>query len=65
MIKFDKVLGLNLRTKLIKIPKEVEKLIKQREILRKKDKFREADRIRKQIEDLGYKISDKKRSISS
>lgn len=40
------------------IPQEIQNLISQREILRKEKKWPEADEIRKQIEEMGYKIDD-------
>ncbi|MDO8497321.1 MAG: cysteinyl-tRNA synthetase [bacterium] len=40
------------------IPPEIERLLKQREDLRKEKKYSEADEVRKQIESLGYVIKD-------
>ena len=60
MLKFDKVLGLNLidATKEEKISKEIEDLIKKREDARKKGDWKTADEIRNKIRELGYVIED-------
>lgn len=61
ILDFDKVLGLRLATQTkvaIKIPKEIKELVEKREELRKKEKWEEADKIRQQIEKLGWKIED-------
>jgi len=42
-----------------KIPSNIKDLIKKREQLRQEKKFEEADRLRVQIEDLGFKVEDK------
>lgn len=63
--KLDELLGLGLReaaagiteTKQI-IPQEVQMLVKERLHLRKNRRFNDADRIRKQINLLGYSIED-------
>ena len=56
---FDKVLGLNLKNiKIEKIPAKVSELIRTRELLRKKKRWQEADKVKAQIEDLGYEIKD-------
>jgi cysteinyl-tRNA synthetase len=61
ILDFDKVLGLRLAAqaegKTI-IPKEIKKLIAEREELRKQNKWQEADEVRKKIEKLGWKIED-------
>ncbi|HTY43682.1 MAG TPA: cysteine--tRNA ligase [Patescibacteria group bacterium] len=58
-MEFDKVLGLNLSVEEnIKIPREVEKLAKEREEMRKKKNFKEADNIRNRIKKLGYWVND-------
>jgi cysteinyl-tRNA synthetase len=41
-----------------KIPSEILKLIEEREKLRKNKNFKESDRIRAQIENLGYQVED-------
>lgn len=59
IIKWDKIFGLNLKSiKPVKIPPKIKQLIKQREKLRKEKRFSEADKIRKEIENLGYSIED-------
>ena len=62
-VSFDEVLGLGLtkiqKIKESKIPSNIKDLIKKREQLRQEKKFEEADRLRVQIEDLGFKVEDK------
>jgi len=41
------------------IPEQVEKLIEQREAVRKMRNYAEADKIRADIEKLGYRVEDK------
>ena len=61
LIDFDRVFGLNLKkVKKIKIPKKVKDLVKLREKHRKAKDFKKADKIRKEIEKLGFKIEDTK-----
>jgi len=63
---FDQVLGLNLlekagdirKSKRKKLPLKIVSLVKKRKALRKEEKWAEADKIRKEIERLGYKIED-------
>jgi len=56
---FDKIFGLRLnKVKPLKISKQVQKLLKKREVLRKEKKWQEADKIREQIQKLGYLIED-------
>lgn len=62
--QFDRVLGLNLNKEVAmqeeeKIPEQVEKLIEQREVVRKMRNYAEADKIRMDIEKLGYRVEDK------
>ena len=59
-ISFDEVLGLKLSeiSKTEEISGEIRKLMEKREKLRKENNFEEADQIRKQIEDAGYKVKD-------
>ncbi len=57
--EFDKVFGLNLtKEEIIDVPKEVKKLIKDREEARKKKDWKEADNLRNRIKKLGYGIAD-------
>ena len=59
--KFDEVLGLNLlKTKKDEIPKDVEKLAKERQKYREEKNWKKSDELRKKIESLGYKIEDGK-----
>jgi cysteinyl-tRNA synthetase len=59
-LKFDEVLGLNLKSQIskLKITAQISKLLKERERLRKQGKFKEADEIRKKIKEMGYEIED-------
>jgi len=60
-ISFDEVLGLGLRKieyKKGEMPAKVEKLVKDREVLRGSGKFEEADKLRKSILEEGYLIED-------
>lgn len=61
---FDRVLGLDLGKEIAmqveeKVPEQVEKLIEQREAVRKMRNYAEADKIRMDIEKLGYRVEDK------
>lgn len=59
IIDFDKVFGLNLaNTKSEKIPSQVLKLVKEREVFRKEEDFAKADQLRQKIESLGWLIED-------
>ena len=62
--EFDQVLGLGLeQTEPMRekeeIPAEIEQLVGQREELRKKRNYPEADQLRIRIEELGYKLEDR------
>lgn len=62
LVKMDDVLGLNLagfKKEKIKLPKHVQKLLDQREILRKQGEYMQADKIREKIIEMGYKVEDK------
>jgi cysteinyl-tRNA synthetase len=64
LTQFDRVLGLDLKKEVvmqdeIKVPEQVEKLIEQREVVRKMRNYAEADKIRMDIEKLGYRVEDK------
>jgi len=64
LMNFDEVLGLNLRKEeKIILSDEIKNLGKKREDLRKLGKFDEADEIRKQIEEKGFKLEDTKKGI--
>lgn len=61
LLKFDQVLGLNLGQylgKKLPIPAKVQKLVDQREKLRQEGKWNQADKIRKEVENLGFLIED-------
>ena len=59
--KMDEVLGLKLLEKeKIKIPKEIQDLVKEREQARKDKDFKLSDKLRDKILGLGYSISDTK-----
>lgn len=61
LFKFDGVLGLGLERsakKVSKAPKEVEKLLEEREKARKDNNFRLSDKIREEIKLLGYEVVD-------
>lgn len=59
--KIDEVFGLDLLKKeKLKIPKEVQKLVKEREKLRKAKEWGKSDKLRDKINKLGYSIDDTK-----
>ncbi|MDO8657448.1 MAG: cysteine--tRNA ligase [Candidatus Levybacteria bacterium] len=66
LYKIDEVLGLNLKqvqsskfkVQSFNVPEEVQKLVKEREELRKQKSFHLADQLRDKIEKLGYEIQD-------
>lgn len=61
LLKFDKVLGLKLEDYLgkpIEIPKEVQKLINQREQARKSGDFKKSDKLRHEIKKLRFEVED-------
>ena len=67
LLKFDEVLGLNLKnskTQELKNSKqvsdEVNELLKKREALRREKRFAEADAVREEIEKLGHRVEDDK-----
>jgi len=58
-LDFNKVFGLNLeKEEKIEIPKEVKKLVKEREEMRKKKNWQEADNLRNRIKKLGFSVDD-------
>ncbi|MCL5439073.1 MAG: cysteine--tRNA ligase, partial [Patescibacteria group bacterium] len=67
LFKFDEILGLNLdqvqssklKVQNEEIPKEIMKLVLEREELRKKRRFHLADQLRNKIKKMGYEIEDK------
>lgn len=59
VFEFDRVFGLGLRSiKPPLLPPEVERLLGKREEERRKKNWKEADRIRDEIKELGYEIED-------
>jgi cysteinyl-tRNA synthetase len=58
MLKFNQVLTVLPTRKKITLPKEIEKLVQQREEARQNKNWQKADQIRNQIEKQGYKIED-------
>jgi cysteinyl-tRNA synthetase len=62
LANFDEVLGLGLATsdkrQVTRIPEEIQELVNQRERLRTEGKFAEADKIRVELGELGYRIED-------
>ena len=61
ILDFDQVLGLRLAEAPIKkfqVPIKIQRLVEEREKLRKEGKWQEADKIRKQIEKFGFVIKD-------
>jgi cysteinyl-tRNA synthetase len=64
ILKFDKVFGLDLnKVREIKVSKELEKLILERDMLREKKDWKKADEIRKKINKLGFVIEDTKERV--
>jgi cysteinyl-tRNA synthetase len=61
-MSFDEVLGLKLDQVQVQVqvPEKVKSLIDQRNKLRKKGKYEEADKLRNRIESLGFTIKDKR-----
>ena len=62
--EFDKVLSLDLlKEEKIDVPKEVLDLVSKRKELKKEKNFEEADKVRLEIESLGYKVLDTRDGI--
>jgi cysteinyl-tRNA synthetase len=58
-LEFDKIFGLDLsKEEKVKIPSKVKELVNEREALRKKKKWKEADKIRQKINKLGFVVED-------
>lgn len=65
ILDFDRVLGLNLEVfssmkKFLTLPDRVKKLVADRQKARENKNFAESDRLRKEIEKLGYNVEDTK-----
>ncbi len=61
VLDFDKVLGLDLdkiKKEKIKLPKEIEDLVKQREKARAEKDWQKSDELRDEISELGYLVED-------
>ena len=60
ILDLDRILGLKLGEagKVTKAPKEIKELAVEREKLRKAGKWEEADKIRREVEELGWRIED-------
>jgi cysteinyl-tRNA synthetase len=60
ILEFDEILGLDLKSALeeTKIPEKIRKMAEAREAARQKKEWLAADRIRKEVENLGYLIED-------
>ena len=59
LLDFDRIFGLGLKKiKRLRIPKKVRDLVKLREGYRKKGDFKKSDRLRNEIERLGYLVED-------
>ena len=59
-MSFDEILGLKLgEVKNIEIPENIKVMMAERENLRSEGKFEEADKVREQIQKLGFNLSDK------
>lgn len=57
--EMDKVLGLDLLKKeKISVPKEITKLVQERELARKKKDWKKSDELRDKIKSLGYSVDD-------
>ncbi len=57
--KMDEVLGLDLgKTKKTEIPDEIKKTVDRREQMRKEKKWQEADKIRQELEKMGWMVKD-------
>jgi len=59
--KIDEIFGLKLLEKQnLVVPKEVDELLKKREIARKDKKWEESDKLREEIKKLGFQVLDGK-----
>jgi cysteinyl-tRNA synthetase len=65
LLKFDEVLGLGLREHRLSMSiskpmtSEIQKMLEERENLRKEKKFAESDKMREKIIEMGYEVEDK------
>lgn len=61
MFEWDQILGLKIEETINRehsLPRQVQKLIQDREKMRRAKKWKEADRLRQEIQRLGYRIED-------
>ncbi len=58
LLDFDMVMGLDLDNYKFKVPKKIRKLSEERDALRKKKKYKEADKMRGYIEKMGFSVED-------
>jgi cysteinyl-tRNA synthetase len=59
-MSFDEILGLKLNeAKISETPENIKLMITEREKLRSEGKYEEADKIRNEIQKLGFSVSDK------
>ncbi len=61
LLKFDRVLGLNLdriKKEIIEIPEEIKKLAADREQARQEKNWKKSDELRKKIENAGFSVED-------
>ena len=65
MLKFDKVLGLGLKSLNVtkKLPKDIEKLVEEREEARKNKDFNKADKIRDKLKTIGVVLEDTAKGV--
>jgi cysteinyl-tRNA synthetase len=64
VLKFDGIFGLDLdKEEKIEIPEKVKKLVREREMLRKKKEWKKADELRKKINKSGFIIEDTKGGV--
>ncbi len=64
LLDLDRVFGLNLdKIKKIKIPLKIKRLAEQREKQRKEKNWKQADKIRKEIEKQGFRIEDTEKEV--
>lgn len=61
LLLFDEVLGIDftkVQSKEVEIPSEIQKLIRERQVLRKEKKYQQADKLRQRIEQEGFYVED-------
>ncbi len=59
VLDIDRILGLDLKKAIsARIPKEIKKLLEERERLRREKRYEEADMIREKIRAMGYEVED-------